>query len=164
MSAPKDDQESKWNCKICLDELKKPVVTQCGHLFCWNCLYRWLDQHSTCPVCQGGIDKSLITPIFGHGNDDDGKEKSDESVPERPRGNRQEPPPRRNAGTHFEVHFFGFGIFDLMMQAFNAITTQGGAGANDTTMTEQEKFDDICSKGIIFCLLVVICGIISGII
>ncbi|KAM0912056.1 hypothetical protein ACQ4PT_013056 [Festuca glaucescens] len=46
-----------FECNICLDAAKEPVVTPCGHLFCWPCLYQWLHGHSThseCPVCKGG--------------------------------------------------------------------------------------------------------------
>ena len=34
--------DCRFNCNICLDTVQEPVVTQCGHLFCWTCLYRWL--------------------------------------------------------------------------------------------------------------------------
>ena len=73
MSTKKDDSsESKWNCKICLGDLKQPVVTQCGHLFCWKCMYRWWQQEKSCPVCKGGIPTSKpphLTPIYGHDGD-----------------------------------------------------------------------------------------------
>lgn len=29
---------SNWDCSICLDGATDPVVTQCGHLFCWECI------------------------------------------------------------------------------------------------------------------------------
>jgi hypothetical protein len=35
--------DSRFSCNICLDPVVEPVVTQCGHLYCWPCLYRWLE-------------------------------------------------------------------------------------------------------------------------
>ncbi len=32
-------------CAICFDECKDPVVTCCGHLFDWDCILKWKDQH-----------------------------------------------------------------------------------------------------------------------
>lgn len=29
-----------YDCHICLDTAADPVVTLCGHLFCWPCLYQ----------------------------------------------------------------------------------------------------------------------------
>lgn len=31
-------KNDKFSCGICFDSPTDPVVTQCGHLFCWNCL------------------------------------------------------------------------------------------------------------------------------
>ena len=33
---------SPFDCNICLEALNEPVVTQCGHLYCWPCLYTWI--------------------------------------------------------------------------------------------------------------------------
>lgn len=30
---------SKYECSICIETAKEPVVTKCGHLFCWPCIY-----------------------------------------------------------------------------------------------------------------------------
>lgn len=87
-------------CSICLDPVKNPVLTQCGHLYCWSCLYRWLNtQHTTCPVCKAGVSKENVLPIFIRGCEQDprGKtagvssESSQEQVPSRPQGRRPEP-------------------------------------------------------------------------
>jgi hypothetical protein len=33
----------QFDCPICLEGVnEEPVVTPCGHLFCWGCLYRWI--------------------------------------------------------------------------------------------------------------------------
>lgn len=73
----KDDDEkanadagSFFDCSICLDLANDPVVTCCGHLFCWRCLYRWLHFYSDakeCPVCKGEVTVKTVTPIYGRG-------------------------------------------------------------------------------------------------
>ncbi|KAG5464018.1 hypothetical protein LSCM1_00197 [Leishmania martiniquensis] len=68
-SAPLAD----FSCAICLDTATEPVVTRCGHLFCWECLEHWL--HSAagapeCPVCKGRVDERVagdIIPLYGKG-------------------------------------------------------------------------------------------------
>lgn len=67
----KGDEGGFFDCNICLDLAKDPVVTCCGHLFCWPCLYRWLHHHSDakeCPVCKGEVTTKHVTPIYGRGN------------------------------------------------------------------------------------------------
>jgi len=62
-----------FECNICFQKANEAVVTCCGHLFCWPCLYSWLHVHSfhkECPVCKGVIAETAITPIYGrdHGH------------------------------------------------------------------------------------------------
>ena len=48
---------------ILLQLASEPVVTLCGHLYCWPCLYRWLQVQShcrTCPVCKAGVEKDKV--------------------------------------------------------------------------------------------------------
>ncbi|XP_047095284.1 uncharacterized protein LOC124707666 [Lolium rigidum] len=90
-----------FECNICFDMADEPVVTSCGHLFCWPCLYQWLHVHSThkeCPVCKGEVTDGNITPIYGRGNSASDAEKkvaedgnaSAPTIPARPHGNRLE--------------------------------------------------------------------------
>src|SRR5271163_2259848 len=30
---------AQYDCNICFDNARDPVVTQCGHLYCWPCLH-----------------------------------------------------------------------------------------------------------------------------
>ncbi|KAI5439055.1 hypothetical protein KIW84_024702 [Lathyrus oleraceus] len=47
-----------------------PVITLCGHLFFWPCLYKWLHHRShpqECPVCKGVVGEEKLVPLFGKG-------------------------------------------------------------------------------------------------
>ncbi|CAN6235639.1 unnamed protein product [Urochloa humidicola] len=85
------DCSSSFECNICLDPAKQPVLTPCGHLFCWPCLYQWLHAHSAhseCPVCKGEVLEVNVTPIYGRGGEEGDSANLD--MPPRPRANRRE--------------------------------------------------------------------------
>lgn len=85
---------SFFDCNICLDLARNPVVTCCGHLFCWSCLYRWLHVHSDakeCPVCKGEVTLKNVTPIYGRGSHKrEPEEDSSLKIPSRPQARRVE--------------------------------------------------------------------------
>jgi hypothetical protein len=78
--------DSRFCCNICFDAVVDPVVTQCGHLYCWPCLYRWLepgllpeerlslslfmgatngdDTRRACPVCKAPCSVTSVVPIY----------------------------------------------------------------------------------------------------
>lgn len=76
------DDDGGFICNICLEITHKdPVVTQCGHLYCWPCLYRWLNtHHSTCPVCKAGVTNDNIIPLFIKGVDQDPRLKTQRNI------------------------------------------------------------------------------------
>lgn len=39
-------------CTLCLEELKDPAATQCGHVFCWDCIGDWVREKPECPLCR----------------------------------------------------------------------------------------------------------------
>lgn len=90
---------ANFECNICLDVACEPVVTVCGHLFCWPCIYQWLHCYSTskeCPVCKGEVvtDKNLI-PIYGRGVNlkipkISNPNLNEDALPPRPRARRME--------------------------------------------------------------------------
>ncbi|KAL6906302.1 hypothetical protein ACP4OV_003903 [Aristida adscensionis] len=80
---------ANFECNVCFDMAAEPVVTKCGHLFCWECLYQWLHVHShhrECPVCKGQVADDAIIPIYGRG----GSAASVNNAPPRPTGVRVE--------------------------------------------------------------------------
>ncbi|KAL8495966.1 hypothetical protein ACS0TY_019907 [Phlomoides rotata] len=92
----KADKESGsfYDCNICLDVAREPVLTCCGHLFCWPCFYQVADIDSTskeCPVCKGEVSESTVIPIYGNGDSERVSEtESGLKIPPRPRARRVE--------------------------------------------------------------------------
>lgn len=112
-----NDQGADFECNICFELAQDPIVTLCGHLFCWPCLYRWLHHHShsqECPVCKALVQEDKLVPLYGRGkNHTDPRSKSYPGlrIPNRPTGQRPEtasppPPPQPEAGSNF----FNYGI------------------------------------------------------
>ena len=107
----------RFECNICLDIVKDPVVTRCGHLYCWSCLYKWLEPGLTplerhqlhlptsttiisseqqsrrsCPVCKAKCQLDLIIPIYVKDSQSQLRQRRTSTVPLRPI-----PPPRRES-------------------------------------------------------------------
>nr|ACU20392.1 unknown [Glycine max] len=62
-----------YDCNICLDRARDPVLTCCGHLFCWPCFYQVQIVYSNareCPVCKGEVTETGIFPIYGNSSAD----------------------------------------------------------------------------------------------
>ncbi|MBA0693404.1 hypothetical protein Goari_003778 [Gossypium aridum] len=102
-----------FECNICFELAQDPIVTLCGHLFCWPCLYKWLHIHSRsreCPICKALIKEEQLVPLYGRGKSStDPRSKSilGVNIPNRPAGQRPEtaPPPEPN---QFPQNGFGF--------------------------------------------------------
>jgi E3 ubiquitin-protein ligase RNF5 len=61
-----------FDCNICLKMARDPILTCCGHLFCWPCFcqlsYEYDDSNTKeCPVCRGEVTDTSIIPIYGSG-------------------------------------------------------------------------------------------------
>ncbi|MCJ1338097.1 peroxisome biogenesis factor 10 [Bachmanniomyces sp. S44760] len=52
-------------CTLCLEELKDPSVTTCGHVFCWTCIADWIREKPECPLCRQGILSQHVLPLRG---------------------------------------------------------------------------------------------------
>ncbi|KAI3504800.1 hypothetical protein L1887_26520 [Cichorium endivia] len=143
-----------FECSICLDLAQDPVVTLCGHLFCWPCIYKWLHMPSRsqeCPICKAFIEEGKLVPLYGRGKYP--TEARSQSVPNRPAGQRPENSrrPDRNANAYvqngagliggfgpaitatygnFTFSFGGFipSIFSVHMHALNGPHMYGNGG------------------------------------
>lgn len=52
---------SDENCPICHSEFEDPIITDCGHHFCFECINQVLDfNKKECPICRQIINKSKI--------------------------------------------------------------------------------------------------------
>ncbi|GAA0184653.1 ubiquitin-protein ligase [Lithospermum erythrorhizon] len=95
-----DDNSGGFECNICLDSVQDPVVTLCGHLYCWPCIYKWIShssentdhQEPRCPVCKARVSEETLVPLYGRGGStksyDEKASKLDTVVPKRPRSPR----------------------------------------------------------------------------
>ena len=156
-SPPKSgDDDSPFECNVCLDMPKDPIVTYCGHIFCWSCLAMWMASSNGmlwmsrnrpiillillianaqyCPVCKSGIDKSRCIPVYARGNENQNDPRN--SIPPRPGPQRTDPPPRRQTGGfQFQA---GFGIFPGAFFTFNNAGL-GNRGGNGTPLTRDQE-------------------------
>ena len=69
------------SCTLCLEERTSSCATECGHLFCWNCIVGWgrekaslflrqgalmlnALQQAECPLCRQSLSISKLIPIY----------------------------------------------------------------------------------------------------
>lgn len=61
--------DSRFDCNICLEPVTEPVVSRCGHLYCWPCLYRWLQPAMTAEErCEMGWENGTAAYLGGSAN------------------------------------------------------------------------------------------------
>ncbi|KAD3642000.1 hypothetical protein E3N88_31224 [Mikania micrantha] len=84
-----------FDCNICLDTVNDPVVTLCGHLYCWPCIYKWIHHQKNppeypknvqCPVCKSEVSQKTLIPLYGRGQTTEplSDEKDVVTIPRRP--------------------------------------------------------------------------------
>ena len=67
-----DDSTLSWlqpkqqrKCTLCLEPMKDPSVTTCGHVFCWTCILDWVDEKPECPLCRQNVLGQHVLPLRG---------------------------------------------------------------------------------------------------
>ncbi|ORX85455.1 hypothetical protein BCR32DRAFT_241751 [Anaeromyces robustus] len=127
-----------FECNICLDTASDPVVTMCGHFYCWPCIAMWLERSNQCPVCKSGISKEKIIPVYARGAER--KDPREKDIPHRPAGHREEPEPRRspfNFEASFSSLFFPFPGFSFTFT--NGGGTQFNQGGFFNNQNQQQQ-------------------------
>lgn len=146
-----DNNNTVFECNICLDTARDAVVSMCGHLFCWPCLHQWLEtrpNRQTCPVCKAGISRDQVVPIYGRGSND--KRDPRDKLPPRPQGQRAEPEVQggfpgfgfNDGGFHMS---FGIGAFPFGMFA-STFNFNNGRPAPPPPGSVQHREEQILSK------------------
>ena len=51
-------------CPICMERLRDPFVTPCGHSFCYTCITTHLHNKSVCPCCSEYLTPDKVFPNF----------------------------------------------------------------------------------------------------
>mmetsp|Transcript_5303 Transcript_5303/g.10879 ORF Transcript_5303/g.10879 Transcript_5303/m.10879 type:complete len:229 (+) Transcript_5303:34-720(+) len=176
---------SLFECNVCFDTADEPVVTQCGHLYCWPCLARWMAMHAEaplCPVCKSAVERDRVFPIYGRGREQRDPRKAEESkakgrIPPRPSGVRTEPstvhpmpnpfgmygasPFGRMAGNtpHASYGSFSFTTFGLFPSLFGMQFSYPAAnppGARDHPITPEQETQEFMSRMLIMVALFII--------
>ncbi|KAI6846756.1 hypothetical protein KC332_g2828 [Hortaea werneckii] len=67
-----DEETMRWigesqqrKCTLCLEAMKDPSVTTCGHVFCWQCVTDWLREQPMCPLCRQSSLVQHVLPLRG---------------------------------------------------------------------------------------------------
>lgn len=50
-------------CNLCLEPIKSPVTTLCGHIFCWSCATEWCRERPECPLCRQKCLEQQLLPL-----------------------------------------------------------------------------------------------------
>ncbi len=59
------DGKQQRKCTLCLEPMKDPSVTTCGHVFCWTCVTDWLREQPMCPLCRQSALVQHVLPLRG---------------------------------------------------------------------------------------------------
>lgn len=51
------------DCVICTETPVEPIILPCGHIFCYECAYRWLMSNPTCPICRHKVAEQMYIEL-----------------------------------------------------------------------------------------------------
>jgi hypothetical protein len=50
----------RLSCSICIEILSTPIILNCKHSFCHDCISNWINNGKECPLCRKKINKSEL--------------------------------------------------------------------------------------------------------
>ena len=121
MENKKPSGGNNFECTICLETAKEPVLTKCGHMFCWPCIYNWLESKggkAKCPNCKNLITKNDLIPVYSNEENKDNTNRF-KNIPKRPKAERNPNSDRENYQGSFSNFSFNFGGFFPFMGGIN---------------------------------------------
>ncbi|CAI9766807.1 unnamed protein product [Fraxinus pennsylvanica] len=128
------DDCGDFECNICFELAADPIITVCGHLYCWPCLYKWLRLHSRsqgCPVCKALIQEEKLIPLYGRGKiptDPRSKLVPGVEIPSRPAGQRPGTAPSLEASN---ISNLVSGFIPAFSQNFGIVQVHGFSNAGE---------------------------------
>ncbi len=63
---------TKSKCPLCLEFASFPTLTYCGHIFCWNCINKYVINYTNrsetakCPTCRVLIEQNKLIYMFNY--------------------------------------------------------------------------------------------------
>jgi peroxin-10 len=67
-----DEKSFRSKCPLCLEFVSQPTLTYCGHIFCWNCINRYVvssikrSDSAKCPTCRVLIEQNKLIYLFNY--------------------------------------------------------------------------------------------------
>ncbi len=70
-----EKKQNELSCLICISQPEDPVVTQCGHIFCWKCIKEWYYKTNKdfCPICKNGLNIDKVIPLYANNSNNTNK-------------------------------------------------------------------------------------------
>ncbi|OII71548.1 zinc C3HC4 type domain-containing protein [Cryptosporidium andersoni] len=114
---------TSFECNICFETAHEPIVTRCGHLYCWSCMCLWLEKgYEDCPVCKAGVTQENVIPLYGRGcgNDDPRKKTKPRPRAERPEARQRHSTGHNSSFREFQSSTISFSTLNFPMLAILA--------------------------------------------